>query len=361
VSAHRLKWFRVAVALVVSGGLTAAFVDFRGWISPAVGNGLASVQLVPSLVALATGAALALGGVVILALTVLAGRVYCSALCPLGILQDALARIARWLRRGRQPPLRYARPLTLLRQAVFWVTVAGLVAGAWGLTLSLVDPYSNFGRMASDVFRPLLVLGNNLLAGPAHAIGFTGLYRVDLPWAVPGALHQPAVLLALLIVLVVLRGRLYCNTLCPVGTLLGWLAQRAAFRLAIDQAACTKCGDCLGACRAQCIDLRGQAIDASRCVACYNCLGACAQHGIAYRLAWRRKATAPARPAGAPPVDAAIADPERRAFLAGAAVAVTASLGVPVLLARAGGPPPGGAAAEGNPGRSEERRVGKEC
>ena len=60
-------------------------------------------------------------------------------------------------------------------------------------------------------------------------------FRVEPHWAVVGALHQPVILLILLVVLVVLGGRLYCNTLCPVGTLLGWLSKRAAFRLQIEQ------------------------------------------------------------------------------------------------------------------------------
>ena len=89
------------------------------------------------------------------------------------------------------------------------------------------------------------------------------------------------------------RGRLYCNTVCPVGTLLGWFAQRAAFRLEIDRGACHKCVACLNVCKGQCINLRTGTIDFSRCVACFNCIGACEHGGISYRLAWRRKTSPP--------------------------------------------------------------------
>lgn len=336
------KLLRVGVALAVGAVLTAALVDFGSLLPAPVGRWLASIQFVPSAVALATGASLSLACVVILVATLAAGRIYCSAVCPLGILQDVIARLASWTRRQRRF-LPFAPPARRLRWLVFWATVGGVALGWAGLTLSLVDPYSNFGRIAGDVFRPLVVLANNAVAGLANLLGVGTLYRVEPPWAGAGAVHQPVLLLALLIVLVVWRGRIYCNTLCPVGTLLGWLGRRAAFRLKIDARSCNKCIECLHVCKAQCIDLRQRAIDFSRCVACYDCLTACPNHGIRYRFAWRRR---PARrPAGpsVPAAAAAVPDPQRRAFLANTAITVAAALGAPALRAQASG----GAAAGG--------------
>jgi len=324
VPRSRLKLLRVIAALAVFAGLTAALVDFRSFVPAALGHWLASVQLVPSLVALATGASVSLAGIIIIGVTLAAGRVYCSAICPLGILQDIVARIAAWTRRKGTRSLPYARPWTWLRQLFLWGMVMGVVAGWSGLTLALFDPYSNFGRIASDIFRPLVTLANNTVAGLANAIGIGTLYRVEPQWAGAGALLPPAILLTLLAVLVALRGRLYCNTLCPVGTFLGMLARRAAFRLAIDKGACTKCASCLGVCKSQCIDLRTATIDFSRCVACYNCLAACQERGIGYRFAWARPANH--RPAPTAP------DFQRRAFITGTAAAVTASLGAGSLL-----------------------------
>ena len=148
------------------------------------------------------------------------------------------------------------------------------------------------------------------------------------------------------------RGRLYCNTLCPVGTLLGWLARAAAFRLEIDKNACTKCAACLRVCKAQCIELRSGAIDFSRCVACYDCLGACDDGSIGYRLAWRRRKPAPAAPptSAGPAPDAAVHDPARRAFIAGTATALAVSLAAGARLC-------GGPAARGRdePGSDGDR------
>jgi ferredoxin len=331
---RRLKLFRVVLALAMFAGLTAALVDFRGAFPSRIGHWLASAQFVPSLSALVTGASVALGAGIILVVTLAAGRVYCSAICPLGILQDAIARVASLWPGRKQPQRRYTRPVTWLRQTVLWATVAGVVAGWAGVTLAWLDPYSGFGRIASALFRPVLILANNLIVGPGNAIGLRSLYRVDPHWAAAGVLAASAFLLVLLVVLVVWRGRLYCNTICPVGTLLGLIARRAAFRMQIEKSACTKCAACLRICKAHCIDLRSGAIDFSRCVACYDCIGACEHDGIGYRFAWGHAQTAGAtvpRPA-IPAPSGTVSDPARRAFIAGAATAVVVSLGASARL-----------------------------
>jgi polyferredoxin len=285
VSSRLLKWLRIVVALAVFAALTTAFVDFRELVPWKIGHWLSEIQFVPSLVALLTGASLSLACIIIAVVTLAVGRVYCSAICPLGILQDIINRLTKWVKR-KSRPASYSRPHTWLRQTFLWATIIAAVAGWGGFALALLDPYSNFGRIASDIFRPLATLANNSVVGLADTIGWHGLFRVEPRWAVVGALHQPVILLILLFVLVVFGGRLYCNTLCPVGTLLGWLSKRAAFRLQIEKSACAKCAACMKVCKAQCIDLHSSSIDFSRCVACYNCVDVCEEHGIGYRFAW---------------------------------------------------------------------------
>jgi ferredoxin len=324
-----LKWLRIVVALAVLAALTAAFVDFRGLVPPPVGHRLAEIQFVPSLVALLTGASLSLACVIIAIVTLALGRIYCSAICPLGILQDVVIRLTQWL---KSKPAPYSRPRLWLRQTFLWGTIIAAVAGWGGFALSLLDPYSNFGRIASDIFRPLVTLANNAAVGPADKLGWHGLFRVVPSWAGIGALMVPGFVLVLIVVLAAWRGRLYCNTVCPVGTLLGWLSQRAAFRLQIDQSACRKCAACLRACKAHCIDLRAGSIDFSRCVACYDCMDVCDEHGIGYRFAWARK-TPISTPAPSATPDA-VSDPQRRAFISKTIVGIAGVAGISrVLLA----------------------------
>jgi ferredoxin len=356
MSRHWLKPLRLAAGLLVLLAFTAAFADFRG-AGPLQRPGqlLAHIQFMPAYVALVTGATLlGLGCLVVLLLTLAFGRVYCSTLCPLGLLQDAIARVARWLHL-RTRPLPYRPPANGLRFGVLAGAVLAVAGGAPVLAYAHGDPYSIFGRIVSGLLRPLAAALNNLLAGPAAALGLSGLYRVEVPGPGPGILLPAAVMLLLVAGLAAWRERIYCNTLCPVGSLLGLVARHAAFRLVIDRTACTKCASCLRACKAQCLDLRAGVIDASRCVACFNCLSACPEQGLGYAFAWSRPA---AGPATAPlPGSAASAGPTRRAFLAGAAALAPVVLRAAVPLA----PAPSPVAPVAPPGAGGTRRFLARC
>ena len=351
---HWLKYTRATLGIIILALLAAAFVDFRGLVDEELSHALASVQFVPAAVALATGASVTVAALVILAATLAFGRVYCSVLCPLGLSQDAVARLSGWLRL-KPKLLRYAKPATWVRQTFLWATVAGIAAGWAGLTLALLDPYSIFGRIGSMLFRPVVTVVNNWLVGPANAAGIDTLYRVTPQWAAAGALALPAAMLLLVAILSARRGRLYCNTVCPVGTLLGLFSARAAWRLEIDKDRCRKCGDCIRACKAQCIDLRAGTIDHSRCVACYDCMSACGESGIHHQFKWKPEpkpetgaaSIAPVQSSPTAPIETRDSRPEtqspkpetdsprdesRRAFITGTAAALTASSGIGTLL-----------------------------
>jgi len=337
VPRNYLKPARVAAAALVFTGLTVAFVDFREFAPTRLGHVLAHAQFVPGLISLLAGAMGTVIFVVGIVVALAIGRLYCSAICPLGILQDIISRIGGWFPQKRKF-LPYSKPQTTLRQVFLWSTVAAIIAGWGGFALALLDPYSNFGRIVSMLARPLLTTANNSVVGIANAAGIQSLYRVSPPWAGVGVLLLPALFLTVVAVMSALRGRLYCNTVCPVGTALGLISRVSAFRITIDKTACTKCGDCLRSCKAQCIDLRTGTIDASRCVACYNCVGACEHHGIGYRFSWKNK-NAPASPApAAPAANITANNPQRRAFLASLAGGVAAS-SVVLNRARAALPP----------------------
>lgn len=328
----RLKWLRVALATGVFAACLVAFLDLRGSVPTGFAFLIGSSQFVPALLGFATGAAFVTALALILLATLAIGRVYCSVVCPLGMLQDLIARIRSWCsRRAHRLPYRPAQ--RWLRLGFFWLTIAGMVTGWFGFTLALLDPYSIFGRIASDLLRPLATHINNLLASASNAAGLTLVSRVEPQWASVGALAMPLLGFAIVGVMAARRGRLYCNTVCPVGTFLGMLSRRSAFRLAIDPAACRKCGDCLQVCKAQCIDLRAGTIDGSRCVACYNCVSACDEHGIGYAFQWRRSPqTVVDVPASNRAPAERASDPQRRAFLGELGTAFTTSIGVTALL-----------------------------
>ncbi len=77
-----LRKFRVFLAVIFFIGITLLFLDFTGTIHTWLGW-MAKVQFLPALLALNAGVMIAL-----LALTLLVGRLYCSIICPLGVMQD---------------------------------------------------------------------------------------------------------------------------------------------------------------------------------------------------------------------------------------------------------------------------------
>lgn len=272
-----LRWLRLGLAWAIGGTFLLLFTDawerFPTWWA----QFWARTQFVPSLLAQAAGAGLAIAAVLIVTSALVCGRVYCAVLCPLGLYQDCVW----WIRKKLRPPGRipFQRPLRVLRWGVFWFAVVGsLLAGA--TVLVWLDPYSLFGRISSIWFREGAIRLSNAVAPLMHALGVHDWYRMDSvwQWGMPTACVLGIFLLVT--TLAAWRGRLYCNTICPVGTLLGWLAQRARWQVRLSSAQCRKCGHCLEVCRAQCIDLRHQTIDVSRCVLCLDCLVTCPERGL---------------------------------------------------------------------------------
>ncbi len=303
---HRLKTIRIGVAAIFFALIAALFLDFRNAFPPGAVRGLLWLQFVPSLLKFLNIAAFGTAGfIAVLILTVFFGRVYCSAVCPLGIFQDVIGFAARRKRKGRR--FQSTRPHNVLRYAVLALTVLAMLAGG-GLVLNFLDPFSGFGRIFSGLLRPVAVAANNIAAMVLEPLGMHAIYRVR--WAVVAPVSIAVAMLTLVLVawLAASRGRLYCNTVCPVGALLGLVSKIALFKIRIDPVACTGCRRCERVCKAGCIDVRNMAVDASRCVGCYNCLADCP--GEAMHFARLLK----------PKVPDKVPQPQRRGFILNSAV-----------------------------------------
>ena len=163
-----LRKIRVTLAILFFAAVTLLFLDFTGTIHAWLGW-VAKVQFLPALLALNTGVVIAL-----VLLTLLLGRVYCSVICPLGVFQDVVS----WLsarRRKKKYRFTYSRPLTWLRWTVLVLFVAAMLAGV-GSFVALLDPYSAYGRMASNLLAPLYGWGNNALAWMAERMDSYAFY-----------------------------------------------------------------------------------------------------------------------------------------------------------------------------------------
>ena len=284
-----LKKFRVAFSLVFFLLLLICFIDAYH-LTNQWSNGLLQWQFVPALLGAATGTAVIF--LFLVALTLLFGRVYCSTLCPLGTYQDIVRRIANLFKSKKKRKLKYSKPHHLVRYLTLGIVITGFILGSSTLLLKL-DPYSNFGRMAANLLRPAVIWGGNTLSNIFPAIPFQD-YKI---FTASACLFAAAVFIVVT-TLGALRGRLYCNSICLVGSLLGVLSKYSLFRLALNSDTCARCMVCVKNCKGQCIDIKHQEIDYTRCVQCHNCTSTCrTQQSIRYQFAYGKKKTTPQKPA----------------------------------------------------------------
>ena len=250
-----LRKIRITAAAVFFTVITLLLLDFTGTLHAWFGW-MAKVQLLPAVLAVNAGVVAAL-----VLLTLLFGRVYCSVICPLGVFQDVVSRAAARRRKNR---FRYSRALSWLRYGILVLFLVALAAHFKPVS-NLLAPYSAYGRIVSNLFAPLYLWGNNLLAYLAERAGSYAFYTVDVWVKGAATLAVAAVTFIVLAVLAWRNGRTYCNTVCPVGTILGLVSRFAVFKPRIDASKCNGCGLCARNCKASCIDAKaGEPADASR-------------------------------------------------------------------------------------------------
>ena len=271
-----LKVIRIILAALMLLGITALLLDTTGVLRHWLGW-MPKVQLLPAMMALNVAVVVA-----ILLVTLVIGRFYCAVVCPMGIFQDLFVW-AHKLIFGKKRPYRYRKPANWLRYTVLALFVLAMLVGLNSIAV-LIAPYSAYGRMVTGL----------------HASGLAQWVAIAT--------------LAVIGLMSFTMGRLWCNTICPVGSLLGLLAKHRLFGIRIDAAKCVGCRKCEHGCKAMCIDIDNKTVDHSRCVDCWNCLAQCPVGAISLGGKQPAESTKPV-------------DDSRRKFVAGT-VAVGAAMAV---------------------------------
>jgi ferredoxin len=283
-----LRKIRRIVAAIFFLLVTLLFLDFTGTAHLWFGW-LAKIQSIPAILAANVAIIIAL-----LLLGLLFGRVYCSVICPLGVLQDVISFFSG-RRKGKKNRFRYSEAISWLRYAVLGIFVLALIGGIPAV-FALLEPYGAYGRIASNFFTPVYRWSNNLLAWFAERADSYVFYSTDV-WIKSGIAFSVAVITLVLVgILAWRKGRTYCNTICPVGTFLGLLSRISLFKPTFDMEKCTQCGLCARSCKSSCIDFKRMTIDQSRCVVCFNCIDKCKFGAMKYKPRRFGKALVPVHP-----------------------------------------------------------------
>ena len=282
-----LKWIRVVIALIFFFLLLFVFIDFAGLMPVWALNALTYLQFTPSLllfINITTWSAA--GFIFVIILTLLFGRIYCSTICPLGTMQDILIRIEKRLKITKR--FTYYRSYKILHYSILFVSILVLVSGS-AVLFSWLDPYSDFGKISNALIRPVYIELNNLGAYILNQFDNYSLYHLEYKTFQLWPFVFAMILIIALIRLTMIKGRLFCNTICPVGALLGIISRFSMFKPGIEKSACTSCWVCSMNCKAGCIDAGEMKIDASRCVGCFDCMIACPKSGLKYKFDWTKK------------------------------------------------------------------------
>ena len=146
----------------------------------------------------------------VLLLTPLFGRLFCECLCPLGVIQS----IVNWIFHPKTKVRRVCTrlPETKAQQTVRWTVlavVAVLIATGFGAVGWFLTPYSIYGK------------------------------TLTLFW--PGV----AVFAVVVVLAAVGKGRVWCNWVCPVGTLFNLLSKKSVCAHKIGKG-CANCRACFG-------------------------------------------------------------------------------------------------------------------
>ena len=304
-----LRKIRITLAVIFYLMITLLFLDFTGTLHTWFGW-MAKIQFLPALLALNLGVVLGL-----IVLTLLFGRIYCSVICPLGVFQDIISWFGGRSKKRRYR-FSYSPAKNILRYSILIIFLIALIGGIGSLA-ALLAPYSAYGRIAQNLFAPFYACGNNVLAYWAERADSYAFYETEV-WLK----SVPTFIIALLTFIFVFilawrNGRTYCNTICPVGTILSFLAKWSWFKPVIDSEKCNSCSLCSRKCKSACIDFKNHQIDYSRCIACMDCIDACKHQAISYRHPKKSEKAVTPKPT----------DQSRRSFLTTTAlVATTATI-----------------------------------
>ena len=305
-----LRKIRIILATVMMIGITWLFVDFTGtarhWFA-----------WMPKLQALEAVLALNVAVIVgLIVLTLVFGRIYCSVICPLGIMQDIFGWLGKKVKKNRYT---YSKEVKWLRYPVLALFIIALVAGV-GSLFQLLAPYSAFGRIATNLLQPIWQAGNNVLASIAEHYDSYAFYHSNIWVRAMPSLIIAAVTLIILAILAWRNGRTYCNTICPVGTVLSFFSRFSFLKIHFDTEKCRNCSLCSKNCKAACIDFKTHSVDYSRCVVCADCIESCKFGALKYRPSVTSKTNETGK------TDKTSVDTSKRSFLLASAMLTTAAI-----------------------------------
>lgn len=230
---------------------------------------------------------------VVVAATVVFGRVFCGWVCPLGTLNN----MAGSLRKKNGLPkkrnwhgFKYLILIFLLGASLFSIQLAGILDPVSLLIRSLslsVYPMFNYGVRA--VFDSMYNLDVPWIAGltePVYEVMKKGVLPFQQPFYRQGLFIGALFFLVLGLNLV--ERRFWCRYLCPLGALLGILSRFSLLRRSVSEG-CTECGACATVCQGDAAPDRKGQWRFAECYYCWNCDDVCPERAVSFGFKGRQR------------------------------------------------------------------------
>lgn len=190
--------------------------------------------------------------VAVLAFTILFGRFFCGYACAFGSLGDWLYNAFEFLRKKTSIPRPvFPEPLVKVLSLLKYVVLAGICvacfAGVWG-SFSSHSPWVAFAAM---------------LSGSIEGVGSIALG-----------------ILAIIVVMMIVRERFFCQFLCPLGAVFSLMPVLGCSEFVRTRVHCAKnCGRCQEACP---VDIwpDGDSIRHGECISCGRCADVCPMSNV---------------------------------------------------------------------------------
>ena len=174
--------------------------------------------------------------------TLIFGRFYCSVICPFGILQESADLIYSKFRSKKESKYEYIAP----KPYKYYIAalVLGLYIGGSAVLIKYIDPYTMFGSFAT------------------HA-AYGTIFTITV------------------LAIVFYKNRIFCSSICPIGTILGLLSRFSPLNIHINDN-CINCGACEKNCPVKCINKDNKIVNNENCIKCLKCTSVCPKGAIKY-------------------------------------------------------------------------------
>lgn len=265
-------------------------------------------------------------GLVIIAITMMVGRVWCNWMCPFGILHHFFGWIGNRRNTKQMIEVNRYRKIYAIKYYILAVMIA--MASLWIIPTAIDTPsqawraYQGTELRQTGILRVTAAIGtgisraaeehkranSSLQIGLLDPIALTvrSMTTSVLPtvhkatesvYTEPREYWQAWVVGLIFIGFLVANWwipRFFCRVVCPLGALLGVFSRLALWRIDRDPVRCTDCDLCLKSCEGA-SDPQGD-LRKSECFVCLNCIEDCPHDALSFRFL-PRKASEVAYPA----------------------------------------------------------------